>query len=409
MKKIGLIIRKELFRVFGDRKMIFSLYILPVVVVIVVYSLMGKLIGSMQKDVEAHKSSVVVVNANDAYKNIAASSGYEAMTDSQYISTDTYATEKDNLQNAILEGRMDLLVVLNEDFDRVYADYIAGGNQIPGMKVYFNDTEKYSSSAYAIFSQVMAEAFKSSVLEERFGDVTFLGAINIETEEIFKEEKANTEFISMMLPYMIVMLLFAGVMSVGVDAIAGEKERGTLASMLISPVKRREIAVGKLVSMGILSGISAIVYSVSMIVASHLMGGDEGGVMEGFGGISFKPLQVVQLIVVMLVLVYLYVGIVALISVLCTNTKAAASAISPVYIVIVLAGMCTMFRTGNEVSATQYMIPVYGNALTISDICANSVDTAKFFASLGATFVLGVILTIAITRAFESEKLMFNA
>ena len=127
-------------------------------------------------------------------------------------------------------------------------EYAAGGSVMPGMDIYYNDTNNYSSKAYSVFNNTVLETYKNSLLTERYGDVDYLSVFNINTENICKESMANTQFIRMMLPYMVIMLLFAGVMSVGVDAIAGEKERGTLASMLISPVKRSEIAAGKLIA-----------------------------------------------------------------------------------------------------------------------------------------------------------------
>lgn len=408
MKKTSLIIKKELFRVFGDRKMIFSLYVLPLLVVIIMYSLMGKLIGSVEKDINEHKSVVTMVNAPDNIKGVMDKSGYSDTSVVEFIDTATYNNEKIEYNSSILNGVIDLLVVFDDDFKTIQDEYVNGGDAIPGIKVFYNSTENYSSNSYSVFSTVLLEAYKADLLTQRFGDASLVNAINVESEIICKEEQANAQFISMMLPYMIVMMLFAGVMSVGVDAIAGEKERGTLSSMLISPVKRSEIVWGKLISMGILSGISAVVYCVSMIAASYMMGSSGIGEM-GFGGIKLGANQIIELVLMMLSLVFLYVGIIGIISVLSTNTKTAGSALSPCYIVIVLAGMATMFRTGAKPGVIQYMIPVYGNALAISDICKDSLELVNFFASFSVTFVLAVVLTLLIARAFESEKLMFNA
>ena len=56
--------------------------------------------------------------------------------------------------------------------------------------------------------------------------------------EIINEQKASGQMLATMFPYLITILLFAGTMSLGVDTITGEKERGTMASMLVTPVKR---------------------------------------------------------------------------------------------------------------------------------------------------------------------------
>ena len=59
------------------------------------------------------------------------------------------------------------------------------------------------------------------------------------------EEKAGGKVLGMMLPYFVTILLFAGAMGIGTDMVAGEKERGTMASLLVSPIKRSSIVLGK--------------------------------------------------------------------------------------------------------------------------------------------------------------------
>ena len=60
-------------------------------------------------------------------------------------------------------------------------------------------------------------------------------------------------------------MLFQGAMGLGVDTITGEKERGTIASMLLSPIKRSQIVFGKLISLGILTALSSVIYTVSVV------------------------------------------------------------------------------------------------------------------------------------------------
>ena len=71
----------------------------------------------------------------------------------------------------------------------------------------------------------------------------------------------------MMLPYFITILLFAGAMGLGVDMITGEKERGTMASLLVTPVKRSSIVLGKVFALMALTGISSVIYVAAMVAA----------------------------------------------------------------------------------------------------------------------------------------------
>ena len=407
--KAFIIMKKELFRVFGDKKMIMSLYIMPAVIVIIVYGLMGKMIGNMESDIEEHVANVTIVNGTEDLKNVIDSVGYNENAEITYITEEEYNQRKADLENGILEGDDDLVVYLSPDFEEQVSNYETG-DTVPEMTVYYNNTEDYSSQAYYVFNSSVEAGYQSKLLADRFGDLGYLTAFSENPQQIFKESKANTQFMSMMLPYLIVMMLFAGVMSIGVDAIAGEKERGTLSSMLITPAKRRDIVVGKLVSMAILSSISAVVYCVAMVIAIPLMGMGGSGVAEmGFGGVSFSFIQIVELFISMLVLVYLYVGVVGFVATLAKDTKAASSMVSPIYIVVILFGVMTMFSFGKEIPFYRYMIPIYGNALAIKDLVSNELLAVNFFSSVFGTLALGIVFTIAITKAFESEKIMFNA
>lgn len=410
MKKTMIIIKKELYRVLGDRKMLFSLYILPALLVIAIYSLMGMMISNMQSDIEEHVSKVAFVNAPESFKSVINALDYEKNAEVDWVSSDKYASSEQEMRDDILAGKLDLMVYFEQNFDGFVADYQQPGDKIPVMKIFYNSTEDYSSQAYSVFVSMVGQSYQSVLLANRFGNMDLLKVYDEETEVIFKEEKANSEFISMLLPYMIVMLLFTGVMSVGVDALAGEKERGTLASMLISPVSRRSIAAGKLISLAILSGLSSLVYSVSMIIAaSNMSGGNENMIEMGFGGASFNALQIIELLAIMLALVYMYVGIVGLLATIAKDTKVAGTYISPCYIVVIMCGMLTMFTSGKEVPFYRYLIPVYGNAMAIKDICGNELSMVNFVCSLASTLVIGAILTYGVTKAFDSEKIMFNA
>ena len=410
MKGASIIISKELKRVFGDKKLIFSMFILPAILVVGIYSLMGVLIGSMQKDIEEHVAVTYIVNSTNELDTLINTPEFDFGQHAEIhkLSEAEFNAQKEDLKQQMLDGNIQLIVVLDKDFNKKVSEY-ASGAAIPDIGIYYNSGEQYSTQAYGNFSVILS-AYRQSLLVGRLGSPDALTVFN-QTDEIWvKKEKENSQFISMMLPYLITMLLFAGAMGIGVDAIAGEKERGTMASMLLTPIKRNEIVIGKLVSMAILSGLSSLVYSVAMIVAMPMMSKMGGNTdMSGFGGLSFSPIQAVQLLVIMLIMVFLYVSIISLLAVLAKDVKTASTYISPIYIVVIVAGMMTMFNSGREHPIYHYMIPVYGNALAIGDLCGNELTMTNFIACLSGSFIIAVILIAAITKAFNSEKIMFNA
>lgn len=409
MKGTSIIIKKELKRVFSDRKLIMSLFVLPAIIVIAIYSIMGQMINSVSNDIEEHVSNVYIVNCNTTTDNMIKATGYSSTANITRLSESEYASQKAELEEWVLNGSVDLIVYFDRDFESKIATYSKAGDPIPDVRISYNSTENYSSRAYSVFSSMVLSPMRDSLIAARLGNVEMLTVFSTSDNLIVKEEKANSEFISMMLPYLIVMMLFAGAMGVGVDAIAGEKERGTLASMLLTPVNRTDIVTGKLVSMAILSSLSAVVYAVSMIIALTVAGDSMGGITEGFGSVSFGVTQVVQLLVVMLTLVYLYVAIIGLLATLSKDTKTASTMISPLYIVVIILGMITMFTSGKTVETIKYAIPVYGSAMAIKDICSNSLEWINFACAAVSPIVLAALITVGVAKAFDNEKIMFNA
>ncbi len=412
MSGMSIIIKKELKRVFGDKKLVFSMFILPAIIMIVLYGLMGFMMGAMNSDIEEHINKVYIVNADEKLKNAITTSDFVKTSDITYLNEADYRKDEQKLRDEILNGDSQLIVYMEEDFGTKFANYTDKNSPVPQMKVSYNTTENYSNNTYGMFTSKVLEAYRTDLLKERIGNLEMLNVFEMKDDIIEKEEKAKSRFISMMLPYMIVIMLFAGAMGVGVDAMAGEKERGTLASMLLSPIKRTSIAGGKIVAMMILSGLSAVVYVVSMMIAMPVMsalGGSQTELSEGLGGLSLDAVQGLQLGAIMIALVFLFVSIISFLAIRAKDTKAASSMISPVYIVVMVAGMLTMFMSGKDVPIYRYFIPVYGNAVAIKDLCNGELLAANFLASLAGTVIVAIILTMGIAKSFDDEKIMFNA
>jgi sodium transport system permease protein len=401
------IIKKELNRVFTDKKLIVSLFILPAVLVVGMYFFIGKMQTAMIDDIENHISSVYIQNEPEGFQDIVEISGFSANI--QYMNEKEDVTE---IKNGILNGTTDLLVVFEDDFLNKVENYNAGGN-IPDVKTFYNPSEEYSGTARNNFLTQVLGIYQQQLLIERFGDLSQLTAFTIdagpEESEIVDNEKATGKIAGTLLPYFITLMLFSGAMSLGVDAITGEKERGTMASMLLTPLKRKEIVLGKLFSLSILSSLSAAIYAIAMIISiPALLKNLTGGAQEGFN-LSFTPVQMIELLAIMLSLVFLYVSIVSLAAVLARTAKEAATFVSPLMIIVMLAGMITMF-TGNGVrQLITYAIPVYGSAISIQDLLVGELSMAKFGLTIGGTIAVALVLVALIVRAFNSEKVMFNA
>jgi len=400
------IFKKELARVFSDKKMIFSLFIMPAILMFGIYGLMGMLMDNMMSDVEEHVGYVYVQNAPEGFEELAAQTGYDKAANIMYLAADTSAEKIAELKDDILNGGVDLLVTFDAQFMEQAAAYQNAGDPIPSVTMAYNSSLNYSNAARSTFGGMMLETLETGLLQSRFGNLDLLTVFHTENEVIVNEDKANGQFLAMMLPYLIVMLLFAGSMGLVVDAIAGEKERGTMANMLLSPIKRSSIVFGKLFGLSVLSVMSSLVYAVSMILAMPMM-------MDGMGdmgNVSFSPMQIVELLGIIVSLVLFNVSALCLVSVFAKNAKEANAYVMPLYIAVIVLGMLTMFNAGGAAPATtSYAIPIYGSSLAIQALVTNELTLVQFGLSAGVNVVCMLVMVFAVSKVFNNEKIMLNA
>lgn len=424
------IIKKELDRVFSDKKLMFSLFIFPALMVLVIYSIMGNMMEKMVADIKEHIPVIYIENAPEEFKDYVDGTGFSSTLlyfnrDGNEITAEGRKGDFtiEGLKERIKEGSVDLLVSFEEGFQQKIEGY-EPGQAIPEVKTWYNPSEEYSAEARSNFLSQVLEEYRQTLLEKRIGSLDNILIFRVDTDTdssvIMDEKKAGGKMMAMLFPYLIVILLFSGPMSMGVDSVTGEKERGTLASMLVTPLKRRKLVFGKLAALCILSCLSAVIYAVAMAVAvPMLFGGTSGGSMkeaaDSLGGVDmggmmgFHPLQAVELLLIMVSLVLLYVTLVTLISAYARTAREANSYISPFYILVMVAGAFTLFSGNNQVPLARFAIPVYGSAAAMQKIMTNELTMAQFGTALAGTLLMVCILTVLIVKAFDSEKVMFHA
>jgi sodium transport system permease protein len=402
------IVRKELSRVFHDKKIVLSLFILPAVMIIGLYSLMGTLLNNMLNDIEEHIPNISIQNApEDFVEFLDATTGFEANI--SYLGA---AEDNSGVKQGILDGTTDLLVVFDDKFLETVAAYQQEGDPIPEVKTYYNTAENYSGSARESFVNRILYTYQQGLVAKRIGNIEQLQVFYIDKNPnesiIINEKKQDGKLLGMLVPFLINIMLFAGAMQLGVDAITGEKERGTLSSMLVSPIKRGEIVFGKLISLAILSSISAAIYAISIVTAMPLlMNGVSEGALSGFG-LKLTPLEIIMLLVIMIVTVYLYVAVVAAIAVMARTAKEANTYVMPAYIAVMFGSVMTYAGSG-ESKLTNFLIPVYNSAVSIQNLLMGELSVAQFGLTVLSILVVAAVITSLVTKAFNSEKIMFNA
>lgn len=396
---MGEIFKKEIVRVFKDPKMVLSVFILPVALMIGLLYLMGNVMTNMEDDIEAHKSIIYIENQPKSFQQFL--NEYD-------IEGDVRPMKKlDEIKKEIRNGDADIFLAFPKDFDEQIQTY-QEGNEVPVIQTYYNPSEEYSSAARNDF-MVILEEYRNTLLAGRVGNLEqlLIFTVDSESEEVILQDdkKAEGKALGTMLPYFVTLMLFAGAMSIGTDMIAGEKERGTMASLLVSPVKRSAIIFGKVFALMTISGLASVVSTIAIIVCMPLVSKSMFGESVSGVGMKLDAEQIWMLGTLLVAVAFLYATIIALVSVFAKTVKEANSYVMPVYILVLAIGIMTMYMTG-EPSKASYYIPIYNSAIVLKGIFVHEVTGIQFLITLMTTLVSGLILTGIIAKAFDSEKVM---
>ncbi len=395
MKNIMTVFRKEFYRVVSDKRLIFTTVLLPGLAIYLMYSFMGGAIGNEMDDVESHEMIVYVENVPEDFDT------YLNTLDLNVVYHDYVVADHDELLNQILIGDVDLLL----RFPDTFSDDIDNG-LLSDVLTYYNPGEKYSEASYYKYMNEL-NTYRVSIAYERYGEAFHVFTTDADNDEhiIIDEDKAIGQGFAMLLPMLIIMFLFSGAMSIGPDSIAGEKERGTIATLLVTPVKRSEIAIGKVLSLSIISLFSATSSFIGIILSlPKLLQMEDSNMSVNIYGIN----DFIMLFTVLLATVLVIVGIISMISAYAKTIKEASMLILPFYFLSIVMGMSTMFSGEANGNIFIYLIPLYNSINIIISILTFEVDATQYILTIVSSLVYVSIFIVILNKLFESEKIMFS-
>ncbi len=386
------IIKKEFKRFFGDKRLFFSTIILPGLLIYVMYSIMGIMIQDSLEPDKEHVANVYVYNAPQSVDTI-----FETM---KITYKDASLDELEGIRKKIEDKKVDALLVFPDNFDENVAAYdaIASGTEAPQIEFYYNSAEKESEAFHAMMTETFT-AYETT-MSNKFD-------INRNTDvkyDLASDADATAQIFSMMVPMLLIMMLMSGCMAVAPDAIAGEKERGTMATILVTPIKRSSIALGKVISLATFALLSGISSTLGVLLSlPKLMGGEETGLSASVYTVKDYGILAVIVLVTVLAIICIF----SIVSTFAKSTKEAGSYASPIMILGVVVAVASSMGS-SEHALGLFTIPIYNSAMLFNGIFSMNYDMAQVGVTVAADLIFVAICVFIMTRMFDSEKIMFS-
>ena len=393
-RNIWAVAKKEFARFFRDPKMVFGTLLLPGLLIYVMYSIMGDGIMNQFVSEETEPVSVYVENEPASLKEAIDSLSFQLLSGEDKTS--------EELKQEVQEKDADLYVVFPENFDGQVEAYDSqtAAEPAPNVEIYYNSASPASQTAYQTMTEVLDQY--ESHLANKF-DVNNGQSGNV--YDMATKEDVTGQVFSMLLPMLMMIFLFTGCMAVAPESIAGEKERGTIATLLVTPIRRSDLAIGKVLSLSVISLLSGVSsFLGTMLSLPKLMGASSSGMDASVYQIS----DYVLLLAVILVSVLIIVSLISIVSAYSRSVKEANTAIVPLMVVVMFIGITSMFGNGAPENPLLYCIPLYNSVQSMNGIFSFQYNPVHIGITLLSNLIWTGILIYVITRMFNSEKVMFS-
>jgi sodium transport system permease protein len=399
-----LVFFKEMKELLRDRKSLFFMIALPIVVFPLLIGIAAYVGSQAIKDVETKTISYSVIGAEYAPDLVLK---MEEIEQFERVGLSTSFADDDAIKEHVKAGNVDFVLVIPDNYG---ADILASG-QIT-LRVFLNDSglNMVNRRLTEITKEIAEVNQTSAFLALQVNEVQQLGLLEpivIEKVNVADERENWGEKIGAFFPYIIFILCLQGAMLPASDLGAGEKERGTLETLLISPIERNKLVMGKFLTIAFAGVTSALITVVSMAIWGLVLSQGVGveavaNFMAAIGAIDFI-LMFLMLVPVVAILASTLLSL----SIYARSFKEAQGYMQPLVFIVIVPVLIAMMP-GIQLKGIYAWIPLTNVALAIKELIKGTMDYMQLFAIFASTTVIAVALIGFCVYWFKQEKVLFR-
>jgi len=400
-KNIVTIYLKEMKEVLRDRKTLVFMLILPTVLVPLLINFMTSFMMKVEKKAQTETLTYALF-------------GSEYLPEfADFLRNNTAFEEKkvDNLskvKQAIDEGRIKLALEIPSD-----AETKLGRGEQLHVILHFNNASL--SSKVKTRTKKAVVAFGETLRDRRLIELGFEGASarTALVSPIALDEKGTADMretigerVGGFLPYLFIIFAFIGALYPAIDLGAGEKERGTLETLLLTPVPRNRLVIGKFLVI-FTTGLTAALLSLASITVWLLT---KGQAVTGVLGAVIKSVGSMDIVLIGAMLIpttAIFAALLMCISIYAKSFKEAQSYATPLNFLAIIPAVMAMLP-GIELTWTTALIPITNVSLAIKELIKGTMDYTMLFAIIGSSTAIALLAVFFCTIWFEKESVLFR-
>lgn len=399
MKSMITIFRKELIDTLRDRRTIITMVLVPLMLFPVIMTVMTRIQTSQMKKAQEEVLKVGLVTYGNAeeFKNMLLN------RDDVKILEDIHP---DSARALIQQDSLDGAFIFSKKFDQRVAELASGR-----LKFYYKSTEDEKEDITKRRMRDLVDEFEKKLVSVRFKklhlDEKIVEPLKLAEINVASKKERIGKMIGGFLPYIFVIFCFTGSMYPAIDLGAGEKERGTIETLLTSPVNRFQILLGKF-SVVVLTGIaSATISMVGLYLGFRQIKEIPSEAFETILGI-LEVKSILLVLSLLLPLTIFFAGILLSLSIFAKSFKEAQSLISPMTFVVILPVVVGLLP-GVDLNAQTALIPILNISLATKDIMAGTIQPGLLAEVYLSLIVLAGLSLFMCAKVFDRESAIFRS
>ena len=392
---------KEMREVLRDRKTLIFMVVLPTLVVPVLMNIMIGFIVRAEKKAQTETLTFAIFGAEhlpDLANAFSEEKGFEKVD----IPT------QEAISSAIEENKIKFGLVIPQ----ASREQFESGEQVT-VHFHYNNasvTSKVKNRASKVIYE-FGESYRSERLAGLGLDTPqeqehLLKPVTIEEHNTADMREVLGERVGGMLPYLFIIFCFMGAMYPAIDLGAGEKERGTLETLLLAPIRRYQIVLGKFFVI-FTTGVTA---ALLCLTSMGVMLATKGKEVTGELGEVIASVSVVDLVLIAAMLIptaAMFAALLLSVSIYAKSFKEASAYCGPLNFLVIMPAFIAMLPM---VKLDWYwaMVPITNISLAIKELIKGTMNYGMLIAILGSSVVIAGALLFFCSRWFEREAVLFR-
>ena len=396
-KIVKSIFKKELLDILRDKKTLFMMIVLPIILYPLMMILFSQVMMMSENSMNT-KEIPIAIKGN---------------VDSQLISMISEGKETKKT------GKLKIVEVKNYEKaieDQSIVAYIEAKENNKKYNIYANSSNSDYNTAIDRIEQVLKdykqEKIDKNLISKGLDIKQTLQPITYKTIDIAKNEEIAGHMLGQILPFILIIGILLGAIYPAIDVMAGEKERGTLETLLTLPISNLELVMGKYMAVSFSAIVTAIFNVVSILLTLVYLVTSAGLSTSELGIASFDFNKLIFPLIITVICVCLFAMVVSAISMcvcsLAKSFKDAQNYMTPIMLLVMIPSYVSMVPNVvlDRFTAT---IPVVNISLLIKSVLSFNSNLGLVSLVLISNFVFVILSVVLLSKMFNSEEILFGS